>query len=328
MEKIFCSFIVPMYNSAEFMDRCVMSIINQTDTDWELLIYNDGSKDNTLEKANRYAAMCDKIKVIDGGENKGVGIARKVLIDNAQGEFIVSVDSDDYLESNFLAINRQLQAQHNADIVYTKIGVVYPQGMKEMPNMNGEYLLEREGTVQCYFSSTLKFLTGKLIRRSLCSQVEWSERRIAEDVNTLFYLMYKADKVRVSEVSVYRHVFREGSLLANAPQFLCVCGSGVAEMEIIKFCYKEGNLKIAKFLLERTIKNFKQIKKEIKKGTFQKTYVQKYAKWFNELKNEVEGLKNKKMFKEILNYQMPEEEKIEQQKQEDINKERDLQYEL
>lgn len=299
------SVLIPAYNAEKFLSRSVGSVLGQTYDNWELIIGNDGSTDRTLEIAQKYAEISDKVKVLDFKENEGVGMMRIKLLKAATGDFVCFLDSDDELDTMFLDVNVKLQAQHDSDVVYTKVRVKYAQeGIdKDLPNMGGEYLLENEGTVQPYFSSQLKFICGKLFRRSLCDKIKWCEGRIAEDVNTLFYLLYEADKVRVSEVPTYIHVFREGSLLANASQFLCVCGSAYAELDIIFFCYEKGNLKIAKFLLERTIKNWKNIKKEVKKGTYSKEDLKKYNDWYCKVKARMESIKNKRIFKEILNYE-------------------------
>lgn len=94
MPKI--SVIVPVYNTEQYLPRCIDSILSQTFTDFELLLIDDGSKDNSGKICDEYAAKDSRIRVFHK-ENGGVSSARNMGLNNAQGEWITFVDSDDYL---------------------------------------------------------------------------------------------------------------------------------------------------------------------------------------------------------------------------------------
>lgn len=95
------SIIVPIYNSEKTLNRCVDSILQQTFTDWELLLIDDGSKDSSGDICDEYARKDPRIKVFHK-ENGGVSSARNIGLDNAKGEWIAFVDSDDWIESDYL----------------------------------------------------------------------------------------------------------------------------------------------------------------------------------------------------------------------------------
>lgn len=96
------SVIVPVYNAEKYLRRCIDSILAQTFTDFELLLIDDGSKDKSGEICDEYARKDNRVKVFHK-ENGGVSSARNLGLDNAQGEWITFVDSDDYLKSEFIS---------------------------------------------------------------------------------------------------------------------------------------------------------------------------------------------------------------------------------
>lgn len=95
------SVIVPIYNAEKFLHYCIDSILNQSFVDFEILLVNDGSTDNSGRICDEYAGMDTRAKVIHK-QNGGVSSARNAGIEAAKGEYICFVDSDDYLESNYL----------------------------------------------------------------------------------------------------------------------------------------------------------------------------------------------------------------------------------
>jgi glycosyltransferase EpsH len=91
------SIIVPVYNSEKYLDKCIQSIINQTYSNFELILINDGSKDSSIEICKKYYSIDNRIIIIDK-ENEGVSVARNKGIERAKGDWISFVDSDDWIE--------------------------------------------------------------------------------------------------------------------------------------------------------------------------------------------------------------------------------------
>lgn len=104
MSSPLISIIVPVYNAENTLYRCVDSILQQTFTDWELLLIDDGSKDSSGDICDEYARKDSRIKVFHK-ENGGVSSARNIGLDNARGEWITFVDSDDWIVGDFLQTN-------------------------------------------------------------------------------------------------------------------------------------------------------------------------------------------------------------------------------
>ena len=94
-EKI--SIIVPMYNAEKWLEKCVNSIIEQSYSNIEILLINDGSTDKTLEICKKIEKIDNRVRVIDK-KNEGVSKTRNLGLENATGKYIKFVDSDDWLE--------------------------------------------------------------------------------------------------------------------------------------------------------------------------------------------------------------------------------------
>lgn len=120
------SIIIPMYNSEKFIDRAIQSLLNQTYKNFEIILVNDCSTDQTLLVCEKY--IKSNIKLLDLDKNLGVSNARNIGLQNAKGEYVLFLDSDDWLDRNTLyLLNENIK---NSDmLVY---GVVYNRNDKQV----------------------------------------------------------------------------------------------------------------------------------------------------------------------------------------------------
>lgn len=268
--------VIPAYNSARYIDKAIESVINQTYKDIELIIVDDCSTDNTIEVVEKYKEKI-KLNIVKNEKNVGVGISRKVGINNAKGKYITFLDSDDYLLNNFIEINVKLIEQHDSDVVYTSVGILSPTNQMKVVQA-GDYLAENEATLNIFFWCEMNFLTGKLFKTELVKNCEWSERRVAEDVQTLFYIMYEAKKVRSFPYIGYMHVCREGSLMSYDSKemkeeenlsysFHNFCYNCLAEKEMLEFLIKKDDKTILKPMYEEYFNKVKKTREFIKNKT-------------------------------------------------------------
>ena len=114
------SVIVPVYNTEKYLRKCVDSILAQTFTDFELLLIDDGSTDNSGKICDEYALKDNRVKVIHK-ENGGVSRARNLGIDNAQGEYLSFIDSDDYIRPDMYAELVAVADKYNVDLAVSDI---------------------------------------------------------------------------------------------------------------------------------------------------------------------------------------------------------------
>ena len=126
MHKI--SIIIPVYNSSKYLDECLKSILSQTYSNLEIICVNDASTDNSLEILESFAQKDSRIKIISYEENKGQGYARNLAIDEATGEYIGFVDSDDTVEINYFEYLLNKSVEHGADISSANVLYVFKNG--------------------------------------------------------------------------------------------------------------------------------------------------------------------------------------------------------
>lgn len=113
------SIITPAYNAAAYIAETIESVFAQTYTNWEMLIVNDCSKDNTAEIVQSYAAKDKRIKLINLKQNSGAAIARNAAIQNAKGRYIAFLDSDDLWKKEKLQKQIQFMQQNGYAFTYT-----------------------------------------------------------------------------------------------------------------------------------------------------------------------------------------------------------------
>lgn len=133
--KKMVSIIVPIYNGASVLKRCVDSILRQSYMEWELLLINDGSKDESLQICTTYAQMDNRVRVIDK-TNEGVSATRNRGITEALGEYVQFIDCDDYVTEDYLQHMVSVMEREDADLViagYTrhKVGNITENVPKE-----------------------------------------------------------------------------------------------------------------------------------------------------------------------------------------------------
>lgn len=171
------SIIMPVYNKGKYIEKNIQSIINQTFKDWELIIINDGSTDDTLRICNQFTDM--RIKIISV-KNGGVSKARNIGLREAMGQYITFVDGDDYLAPDYLMnlYNPQYEmiicgltkVKDNGEI----LGRILPNnsGEKETQDIFRDFYKEQMD------SGIYGFVAGKMIKRSLLE-----ENNIRFDIN-------------------------------------------------------------------------------------------------------------------------------------------------
>lgn len=200
------SVIVPVYNMERYLDRCLQSIVDQTYKDLEILLINDGSKDNSLAIMNNWQNKDNRIKVFDK-PNGGQGSARNLGLDNAKGEYISFVDSDDILVPNAyeVLLNNIIGFQGDMSVCAT-----YHFAKEEMivfdEHKNNTACLTRADAMNDRFLYH-KYITDspcdKLYRRELFDGLRFLTDRLLEDSAIMYLVIDKCNKIVVSDYTGY-----------------------------------------------------------------------------------------------------------------------------
>lgn len=142
------SVIIPIYNAETYVSRCIESVLDQTYCNWQMILVDDGSKDKSLEICQKYADVDNRISVIHQ-ENAGPGIARNTGIAKASGNYVVFIDSDDYIEKDYFL----LLSEHDEDVIFINVRDVDEYGrvlkedfMAKNKNLSIETILRRQMT--------------------------------------------------------------------------------------------------------------------------------------------------------------------------------------
>lgn len=212
------SVVVPIYNVEQYLERCIKSIVEQTYENLEIILVNDGSKDNSLDICEKWKRQDSRIKIIDK-KNGGLSSARNAGIDTAKGDYIFFVDSDDWLDVHIIEKLYRAIKKFDCEISCCGIEMTYDQADKNYPRCkNKDVLLEKYEALEEYmFGTTVSTVAwNKLYRKDLFDDIRYPVGKWHEDEFTTYKLLYKADKVYYLGESMYFYYQREGSIMSNA----------------------------------------------------------------------------------------------------------------
>lgn len=223
---MYFSIIVPIYNIENLVARCIDSLLQQDFEDYEVLLVDDGSTDNSLSICEKYKAN-KKIKILHKN-NGGLVSARKYGASKASGEYIINVDGDDYIKPNSLGKLYSILKDKDVDMLAlsydkltgdnsTRIDNALDEGMYEAPYVASKFLFDAE---QKYVNSGLINFSiwSKVVKRELyqkCQSMVNDDVIQGEDILLNFLLFTNAEKIMVSKFAYYYYCVREGSLFTK-----------------------------------------------------------------------------------------------------------------
>ena len=211
---------VPVYNVEAYLRECLDSIMNQTFKDFEVIMVDDGSTDNSFNICQEYVARDNRFKLIHQ-ENKGLAGARNTCLKHMKGECITWIDSDDKVEPNYLERLLEVQTETQADLVdgynYSfKNGIRYYYDLTHIsPTLDVIEISKRELFLR-FLEGFRIVLWGTLAKRKLYRGVYCAEGKNHEDNGTRFKLYFRADKIVILPEQLYGYrAEREGSIMTN-----------------------------------------------------------------------------------------------------------------
>lgn len=229
------SVIVPIYNTEKFIDRCISSLLRQSFENFELILINDGSRDCSGVICKNYAQEDKRIRVIDK-ENEGVSAARNTGLDSANGDWIVFVDSDDYVDCRY--IESLFRTAQEGKMPFGMTGLTKVSGDSTMiysPSTIKEYTLGRDACIEMLFnysSGYWGYVCGKIYNRQILRKHNIKFRdNIYFNEDRLFCLEYLSvlnakDKIGVNTGSYYYYIIHE-----NAATAKCVSERNLTELD-------------------------------------------------------------------------------------------------
>ena len=218
MEEKMISVIVPVYMVENYLTECLDSIINQTYKNIEVLLIDDGSKDNSGMICDRYAEAHKNIKVIHK-ENGGLSSARNEGLKLARGNFISFIDSDDYLNTDMFSIMMEEQEKYNADVVICGRTYVYGDRQVVRAKSDVRKVMGSAEAIALMNTSILGYYDvaawDKLYRRELFENIEFPIKKLSEDWYTTYKVFDKANVIVYNSKPLYYYRQRENSITHN-----------------------------------------------------------------------------------------------------------------
>lgn len=220
------SVIIPVYNVESYVGRCIESILGQTYENLEIILINDGSKDNSLEVCRKYANRDSRIRIVSQ-QNAGCSAARNTGLSIATGQYISFVDSDDYVHSEYIEYLLDLCKRYNCQVSQVQYTYVYDDPsenswqsiVRASLNKNEEHVIEKKWTFQDLFTSKSRsyrvIACGKLYSRELFETYRFPVGKLYEDEDASFFLGYNAQNLVISSRHMYFYFMSQGSITRN-----------------------------------------------------------------------------------------------------------------
>lgn len=208
------SVIVPVYNVEHYLAKCLDSLVNQSLQNIEIIIVNDGSKDGSGNIIQQYSEKySDKIKAFTK-ENGGLSDARNFGIDQATGDYLGFVDSDDYVSGTMFEDMLNLAEKNDAEMVVCNIQKVNENGnvtqkLTQIPNMPEKIVLEKHFSV---FSDLSYFACNKLFKRELFINKRFKKGVHFEDIQLIPQLLLECKILAQTQSFHYQYLERADSI--------------------------------------------------------------------------------------------------------------------
>lgn len=209
--KPLVSVIVPVYKVEPYLERCLDSLVNQTLKEIEIIVIDDGSPDRCGEICDDYAARDERFRVVHQ-ENRGLSAARNVGINLARADYLMFVDSDDWVHPDYCRLPYEAAVEHRVELVifqYERINgrhrSIRPQNMEE----GGK---SRDTAMSMLYHGASVAVWNKLYTKELCSNIRFIEGRYCEDHPFQTRIVHNANNIFFFNQVLYYYSLRDGSI--------------------------------------------------------------------------------------------------------------------
>ena len=273
MNNDLISVVVPVYNVEPYLKRCVDSIIGQSYKNIEIILVDDGSTDGSSVVCDGYLNVDDRIMVIHQ-ENKGLSNARNTGIENAKGKYISFVDSDDYLDVNFIEILHQNIVEQGADIVVCDLLGFDSQTLEFSPRVrcieNG--FIDVNHIFEMMMHSDYPWLytmtCNKLYAKRIFEETRFKDGFIHEDEIIFLDIVKKSPKIyQIGNPLFYYCRGRKDSII-NKKYSIKRLDILIAFYDRIEYFRKKGDKSSRWLIKNEQIKIFRKLKKALYKLSF------------------------------------------------------------
>ena len=208
------SIILPIYNVEDYLPDCMESIFNQTYKNLEILLIDDGSCTSCAKLCDKYANEKANVKVFHKA-NGGLSDARNYGIERATGEYITCIDSDDYVDKDYVEYLVNLLKKYNTKMSVCQHRIINKKRIiKDYGNSGDDCLASKVCIERMLYHDVIDTSAwAKLYHRSLFDNVKYPKGRLFEDIATTYALMLQCPEIAVGYESKYNYIFRNDSIV-------------------------------------------------------------------------------------------------------------------
>lgn len=215
MEKGLVSVVLPIYNVENYLNRCIESVVKQTYKNIEIILVDDGSPDNCPQICEEWAKKDRRIRVIHK-KNGGLSDARNAGIEIACGQYITFIDSDDFVDEDFISYLFKLIKDNNADISICEYRYISERGKLYNHPINTEeirILSQKDGLkellqMKIYSNSAW----GKLYKTEHFNDIRYPYGRLFEDIPTTYKVFMKCNTIAFGARCLYNYMYRTNAI--------------------------------------------------------------------------------------------------------------------
>lgn len=214
MDKV--SIILPLYNCEKYIGHTIESVLNQDYTNWELIIMNDASTDNSLNEAFKYAEKDPRIKLYSSIVNNGVATTRNEAMKYATGKYMAFIDADDLWAKNKLSSQLFFMKKHNAGLSHTSFAYLTEDGhIRERGLVNVDECVD----MKCYMKTSQICMSTVMIDRDKIKKIRFpNDRKLCEDARLWMDYLREGEKFYGLDKILLLYRIRPNQLSRHKPK--------------------------------------------------------------------------------------------------------------
>ena len=203
--------VIPVYNVENYLRKCIDSVLSQTYKNFEAILVDDGSNDNSGKICDEYASKDLRIKVFHK-KNGGLSDARNYGVERSSADFITFIDSDDYVTEDYIEHLWYLMDKYNSDASCAMIKMVNDDQMFSLKNDSASAITLDAGQSIERICCTSFAAVGRLYKKKSLLKHKFPVGKLYEDIATVYKLICECNKVTFSDKQIYFWVQRDGSI--------------------------------------------------------------------------------------------------------------------
>ena len=206
------SIVIPIYNVEKYLKKCINAVINQTYSNIEIILVDDGSPDSCGYICDDFAAKDSRIKVIHK-ENGGLSDARNAGINIAKGQYITFIDSDDFVSNDYVEYLLNVLKENNTKISTCGHYICFDKKKIEKTSLESKKISRENAMIDILYDNEIDICSwGKLYDISLFKKTRFPKGKIFEDTATTYKLFDMCDYIAIGKESKYYYIMRNDSI--------------------------------------------------------------------------------------------------------------------